>query len=126
MTVATTILDRTLVISAWDLERRTATAARLRGDHSGEWYHLERAHILSQPVTALHLRTHAAMLLYGIRHRDHREVLGQAARLLLAGPASLTGRYPAGNTGGARVSALRPMPVPDDLVAVLTPTTVAA
>ncbi|HEV3401169.1 MAG TPA: DUF3703 domain-containing protein [Acidimicrobiales bacterium] len=40
---------------------------------------------------------------------------GQVLRLVLAGPGSLTGRYPLGNTGGANVSAFAPMPIPDDL-----------
>jgi hypothetical protein len=53
------------------------------------------------------------------RRRDGREVAGQLLRLLLAVPGSLTGRYPVGNTGGAAVSAFRPMPIPDDLRALL-------
>ena len=43
-------------------------------------------------------------------------------RVLVAGPGSWTGRYPVGNTGGANVSAFQPMPVPDDLRAVLEST----
>jgi hypothetical protein len=53
------------------------------------------------------------------RRRDARELLGQLVRLVVAGPASLVGRYPSGNTGGADVSALRPMPIPEDLVPLL-------
>jgi hypothetical protein len=44
-------------------------------------------------------------------------------RLTVAGPGSLTGRYPVGNTGGARVNALTPMPIPADLAPLLSPTT---
>jgi hypothetical protein len=33
----------------------------------------------------------------------------------LAGPGSISGRYPVGNTGGADVSAFSPMAVPEDL-----------
>ena len=40
-------------------------------------------------------------------------------RLLVAGPGSALGRYPLGNTGGANVSAVTPMPIPADLRAVL-------
>jgi hypothetical protein len=53
------------------------------------------------------------------RRRDRQEVAGQFLRLLLAVPGSVTGRYPAGNTGGADVSAFRPMPIPDDLCPLL-------
>ena len=100
---------------AWSDERAAADAARRRGDLSGEWAHLERAHILSQPMVVPHVRTHVAMLGAGLRRHDGREVVGQVLRLIVAGPGSLTGRYPVGNTGGASVSALAPMPIPDDL-----------
>jgi Protein of unknown function (DUF3703) len=110
---------RSILAKAWEDERAAARAARNRGDAAGEWRHLERAHILSQPLARPHLRTHAAMLAYGMRHRDRREVLGQIVRLMVAAPGSWTGRYPLGNTGGADVSALQPMPIPNDLQAVL-------
>jgi hypothetical protein len=110
---------RAVLRQAWTDERAAALAARERGDAADEWAHLERAHILSQPLAAPHVRTHVAMLRYGLRRRDPREVLGQLMRLVVAGPGSWSGRYPVGNTGGARVNALRPMPVPDDLQAIL-------
>jgi hypothetical protein len=70
-------------------------------------------------MASAHLRTHLAMLAYACRQRDRHEVVGQMLRVIVAGPGSWTGRYPVGNTGGADVSAFRPMPVPDDLRAVL-------
>lgn len=100
---------------AWATERDEARAARANGDAPGEWRHLQRAHILSQPMVGPHLSTHAAMLAAALRRRMVREGAGQILRLILAGPASMTGHYPAGNTGGADVSAFRPMPIPDDL-----------
>jgi len=108
---------------AWSDERAAAVAARRLGDLPGEWKHLERAHILSQPMVVPHLRTHVAMLAAGLRRHDGREVVGQVLRLIVAGPGSLTGRYPVGNTGGANVSALAPMPIPEDLRPFLTQTT---
>jgi len=107
------------VRSAWNDEMRAARTARSQTENSEEWNHLERAHILSQPLAGLHIRTHAAMLAAALRRRDRHEVLGQIFRLLVAGPGSLTGRYPVGNTGGANVSAFEPMPIPDDLQAYL-------
>ena len=104
---------------AWSEERAAAVTARRRGDQPGEWHHLERAHILSQPMAVTHLRTHVAMLAAGLRRHDRREVVGQLLRLVVAAPGSLSGRYPVGNTGGADVSALQPMPIPEDLRPVL-------
>ena len=111
---------------AWSEERAAAVTARRRGDQPGEWHHLERAHILSQPMTVPHLRTHAAMLGAALRRHDRREVVGQLLRLVVAAPGSLTGRYPVGNTGGADVSALQPMPIPEDLRPLLMHATKAA
>jgi hypothetical protein len=107
--------QRAQLLQAWSDERDAAGAARRRGDTASEWNHLERAHILSQPMVVPHVRTHVAMLGAGLRRRDRREIIGQLLRLVVAGPGSLTGRYPVGNTGGADVSALAPMPIPEDL-----------
>ena len=39
----------------------------------------------------------------------------------LVPPGSLTGRLPMGNTGRARISAFRSMPVPADLASLISP-----
>jgi hypothetical protein len=105
---------------AWSKEMTAARAARAANDATTEWTHLERAHILSQPLAGPHVRTHAAMFTAAIRKRDAREILGQGFRLAVAGPGSITGRYPVGNTGGANVSAFKPMEIPEDLRTLLT------
>ena len=110
---------RSALLAAWWEERASALSARGRGDVAGEWNHLERAHILSQPMAGAHVRTHFAMLGYGLRQHDRREIVGQLVRLAVAAPGSWSGRYPVGNTGGADVNALQPMPIPDDLRAIL-------
>lgn len=110
---------RATLRAAWRTERDAARVARRAADPALEWRHLERAHILSQPLAGPHLRTHGAMLAAAVRRPDAREAIGQLARVLLAVPGSLSGRYPVGNTGGSDVSAFRPMPVPDDLRPVL-------
>jgi hypothetical protein len=106
----------------WAQERTAAREARQRGDVEAEWRHLERAHVLSQPMAVPHVQTHVAMLGYGLRRRDGHEIVGQLIRVIVAAPGTWTGRYPVGNTGGANVSALKPMPIPDDLQAVLNGT----
>lgn len=113
--------NRDALQRAWLAERSAARSARACEGTDSEWHHLERAHILSQPLAVAHVRTHLAMLTYGLRARDRREVLGQLIRLALAGPGSLSGRYPEGNTGGAAISALAVLPIPDDLRELLRP-----
>lgn len=59
------------------------------------------------------------MFVTAIVQGDVREVHGQLSRIAVAGPGSLSGRYPAGNTGRARVPATLPMPIRSDLVEIL-------
>ncbi|MBK5332522.1 MAG: DUF3703 domain-containing protein [Ilumatobacteraceae bacterium] len=103
----------------WKAERDAARQARSIGNHAVEWVHLERAHILSQPMAVAHVRTHLVMLAFAIRRHDRREITGQLIRTIVAGPGSAMRRYPLGNTGGANVSAVAPMPIPDDLRGVV-------
>ena len=110
---------RRTIRAAWRNEVDTARSARRNGHPDVEWMHLERAHIVSQPLALAHITTHAFMLAHGLRRRDRREIGGQVFRLLVAGPGSITRRYPIGNTGGAAVSPYAPMPIPADLKAVL-------
>ena len=106
---------RTQLRAAWTAELNAARTARTTGDTSSEWTHLERAHILSQPLAAPHVRTHAAMFAAALRRSDWHELVGQLFRIIVAAPGSITGKYPLGNTGGANVSAFEPMPIPEDL-----------
>ena len=100
-------------------ELRQAQEAETRGDLTSAWRSLERAHILSQAHAGPHIRVHCAMITFAWRRRNPRELLGQIPRLLLAGPGSLLGRAPLGNTGGANVGISTPMPIPEDLQALL-------
>ena len=118
--------DKHTIRQAWAHEQAAAHRARSAGDAAGEWSHLERAHIISQPLAVAHVRTHLSMLGYGVRHRDRREIAGQLARLVVAGPGSALRRYPLGNTGGADVSAVTPMAIPVDLDALLRRTVAVA
>jgi Protein of unknown function (DUF3703) len=112
--------------SRWRMPPRVedAFSAELRTGRSDDpveqrWAALERAHVLSQPWPLKHVRAHAAMIRLALHQRDARELVGQAVRLVVAGPASAVGRYPAGNTGRARVPATHPMPIAEDLAQLL-------
>ena len=103
--------------SAFDTEIALSRAAYHLADLDKAFTHLERAHILGQRYYLPHLQTHIAMLWIGWRRRDGREIFGQFIRLLAVAPAAIFKWVPIGNTGGANVSALKPMPIPDDLAA---------
>ncbi|MCP3140285.1 DUF3703 domain-containing protein [Pyxidicoccus xibeiensis] len=105
--------------AAFEAELQEATRAEARADLTLAWRHLERAHILSQAHAGPHVRSHCRMFAFGWRRRDVRELVGQAVRIVVAGPGSWLGRAPLGNTGGANVGILTPMPMPEDLRALL-------
>jgi len=100
-------------------------AAHTTTNTATRWRHLERAHILSQPWPWPHTRNHITMFALAIAQHDRREALGQAVRIIVAAPGSALGHYPQGNTGRARVGLTQPMPVPEDLAALLAPTRVS-
>lgn len=83
------------------------------------WPDLEHAHLLSQPWWWPHTQVHAAMLAVALRTRDRREALGQIIRIVVAGPGSLAGRYPAGNTGRSTMGLTQTAPTPDEVEALL-------
>jgi hypothetical protein len=111
--------SRQRLITAWTQERHASTEAFRCRDLSSAWAHLERAHIISQPMAARHVRTHLAMLRFALRTLRFHEVVGQLFRTVVAAPGTWSGRYPLGNTGGANVSAFAPMAVPADLQRLL-------
>jgi hypothetical protein len=105
------------VREAFQHEWQTASAAYVAGDLDSAFRHLERAHILGQRHTWLHMKSHIGMWHVGWKRRDLREIFGQLSRLFAA---LLFSRIwvPIGNTGGANVSAFKPMPLPADLQAL--------
>lgn len=99
--------------------RSGAKGLERAGDVEGAWRRLGDAHVLSQPWARPHVEIHGSMLGLGWRTGSVREVVGQVGRLLVAGPASLAGRFPTGNSGRANVSAFAPAPVRADLATLL-------
>jgi hypothetical protein len=89
-----------------------ARASYAAGDLPLSFRHLERAHILGQRAVWPHVVTHWWMLKVGFRLSDAREIRGQLARIMAAVLGSVLGWVPLGNTGGANVSPIKPMPVP--------------
>jgi hypothetical protein len=106
------------LLAAYRSELDAGYASMRCGDLNEAFRRFERAHILGQRSTRLHLRAHVAMLRVARRRGDRRELVGQLKRIVAA---ALFSRIwvPTGNTGGANVSALRRMPVPPDLERIL-------
>jgi hypothetical protein len=71
----------------------------------------EKMHVLGQWYTGTHVRAHWGLLCVGIAAGDFREMVGQGYRLVAAVLLTWAGWIPAGNTGRARVSPWKPMPL---------------
>ena len=95
-----------------------AVDARDKGDLNIAFHHYERAHILSQKYTLPHIKSHLGMMQVGFLRKDAREMFGQCVRVFAALIFSKLW-VPIGNTGGANVSALKSMPIPEDLKRLL-------
>ena len=78
------------------------------------YLHLERAHILGQRNYIPHVVSHYWMYKVGLKQKDLREVSGQMVRMVMS-IFSLINLVPIGNTGRARISPIKPMPIPPDL-----------
>jgi hypothetical protein len=86
---------------------------------TASWHHLERAHILGQPYPYYHTLVHWKMLLFGIKIKDLKEIVGQIPRLFIGGIKSFVGEIPVGNTGGANVPPLKRMEIPTELKMII-------
>jgi hypothetical protein len=85
------------------------------GSFQKAWGHLERSHIIGQAYPFQHSYVHWKMLLFGIRIKSTKEVLGQIPRLMVGGIKSFVGKIPVGNTGGANVPPLKSFPISAEL-----------
>jgi hypothetical protein len=95
-------------------ELDAASSYEARGEFATAFRHLERAHVLGQASTVEHVRVHWAMFGWAFRQRVATEVVGQAWRIAAAFLKTWLW-VPVGNTGGAGVSGLKPMPLPSEL-----------
>lgn len=100
---------------AVNAELAAARAAEADGDPATAFTHLERAHVLGQSSTTEHVRVHALMLRWALRHGRCAEAAGQVLRIVGAATKTAVGMVPRGNTGGSNVPPWRPMPLPADL-----------
>jgi Protein of unknown function (DUF3703) len=98
-----------------EFELDVARRAGARGEAEVAFRHLERAHVLGQSSTALHVRVHWLMLLWAASQRKAGDAIGQVWRLVAATVTTSLGWLPEGNTGGSNVNGLRRMPIPPDL-----------
>jgi len=89
-----------------------------KAELSEAWNHLERAHVIGQAYPYQHSYAHWKMLLFGIKIKSPKEIIGQLPRLLVGGVKSFVGKVPVGNTGGANIPPLQSLPIQEDIGAI--------
>lgn len=99
----------------FEKEMEVANCEFQKGNYQNSWYHLERAHIIGQKYPWQHSYAHYKMLVFGIKIKNVKEIIGQIPRLLVGSIKSFVNIIPVGNTGGANVPPLRPMEIPEDI-----------
>lgn len=82
------------------------------------WNHLERAHVIGQSYPFEHSYVHWTMLKFGFKIKSTKEIIGQIPRLLVGGVKSFVGQIPVGNTGGANIPPLKPLPISEDIQSI--------
>lgn len=103
----------------FDSRMGQAKAHFKQGDFARAFFLLEEAHILGQRYVIPHTLSHFWMLRVGLKRKDLKEIRGQLLRISFGGLFSLIGIAPIGNTGGANISSLKPLPIPAHLKQIL-------
>jgi Protein of unknown function (DUF3703) len=103
------------ISSAYSRELTLARVAQSQSDAHAEFAYLERAHVLGQASTWLHVKAHVLMAAWAIRNRSAGELAGQLLRIVGAATKTVWGLVPSGNTGGANVSPFKRLPITPDL-----------
>ncbi len=106
--------------SAFESEMTSARKHYLLANYDQCFKHLERAHILGQRNYIPHVINHFWMMKVALKISDWREAMGQFTRMVMS-VGSLIGMVPIGNSGRARISPIKPMPIPSDLQKYFNP-----
>lgn len=78
------------------------------------FYHLENAHILGQKHLLRHTLSHFWMLIFGVKSKNIKEIIGQFVRIIASLLFTLIW-VPKGNTGGSDISPIKIMPIRKEL-----------
>lgn len=78
------------------------------------FYHLENAHVLGQHHLYRHTISHFWMLVFGLKTKNFKEIIGQFLRIIASLIFTLIW-VPKGNTGGTDVSPIKKIPIRKEL-----------
>lgn len=83
-------------------------------DYNTAFYHFENAHILGQKHLWHHTISHYWMLVFGLKTKNIKEIIGQTFRVFASLFFTLIW-VPLGNIGGTNISPIKPIPIRKEL-----------
>ncbi len=86
----------------------------LHSNNNLAFYHFENAHILGQSHLLRHTLSHYWLLVWGIKTKSIKEIIGQFFRIIASLLFTLFW-VPKGNTGGTNISAIKIIPIRKEL-----------
>lgn len=103
-------MDNQLLKTAFYHQLTLGKEALKNNNFKVSFYHFENAHILGQKHIIRHTFIHYWMLIFGIKSKNSKEVIGQIVRIVASLLFTLIW-VPKGNTGGANISPIKIMPI---------------
>ncbi|WP_166385622.1 DUF3703 domain-containing protein [Polaribacter sp. 11A2H] len=91
-----------------------AKIALAKKEYKTAFYHLENAHVLGQNNLYKHTLSHYYMLIFGIKTKNSKEIIGQVLRIFAAILFTVIW-VPKGNTGGTNISPVKIIPIRKEL-----------
>ncbi|PQJ77539.1 DUF3703 domain-containing protein [Polaribacter glomeratus] len=107
-------MDNHLLKNEFNHQLKLGKTALKESDFKTSFYHLENAHVLGQKHIIRHTISHYWMLIFGIKSRNSKEIIGQVTRIIASVLFTLIW-VPKGNTGGSNISPIKQIPIRKEL-----------
>ncbi|SDS28678.1 Protein of unknown function [Polaribacter sp. KT25b] len=107
-------MDNQLLKKTFYRHLKLGKSALKKNNFKNAFYHFENTHILGQKHVVRHTVSHYWMLLFAIKSKNRKEIIGQLFRIIASILFTLVW-VPKGNTGGTNVSPIKKMPIRKEL-----------
>jgi hypothetical protein len=107
-------MDNQLLKNGFKHQLKLGKIALKENDFKTSFYHFENAHVLGQKHIIRHTISHYWMLIFGLKSKNSKEIIGQVVRIIASLLFTLIW-VPKGNTGGSNVSPTQQIPVRKEL-----------
>lgn len=107
-------MENSLLKNEFYHQLKLGKTALKKNDFKTSFYHLENAHVLGQKHIIRHTISHYRMLIFGVKSKNSKEIIGQVTRIIASVLFTLIW-VPRGNTGGSNISPIKQIPIRKEL-----------